>query len=83
MRKDGRLWIQINREAEGLEKGKMEIKPMLMAWLSAQIGSLSLSQEIQEEEQVSGKVSLVLYLQMGHVFKAAQCTNGYRSLELV
>lgn len=56
---------------------------MLMAWLSAQIGSLSLSQEIQEEEQVSGKVSSVLCLQMGHVFKAAQCTNGCRSLELM
>lgn len=37
MRKDRRLWIRDNREAEGWEKWKTEITPMFMAWLSAQI----------------------------------------------
>lgn len=43
----------------------------------------SLSWEIQEEEQVLGKVSLVLHLLIARVLKAAQRSNGYGGLELM
>lgn len=84
MRKDRRLWIQDNREA-GRRVGEVE------NWDNSHVnglavcpdcGALPKSQEIQEEEQVSGNVRLVFHLPMEHIFEAAQCTRGYRHPEL-
>lgn len=63
------------------EGKKNKLAPMLMACLSSQMVNSFTELETQEE-RVLGKVHLVLLSMIAHIFKAAQHSNEYGSLEL-
>ena len=52
-----------------------------MACLSSQMVN-SFTESETQEERVLGKMCLVLLSVIAHIFKAAQHSNGYGSLEL-